>query len=180
VRITDQEVEGAMHRFAALGGAHGSSFQDFLATAVAEWKAAGVRVAGVIAEAHNLPDRTCSAGFLRDIGSAEAYSMFLETAPTGTSCHLSAPGVERACGSVLGQIAASDVVVLSKFGKLEAAGGGLAPAFVAALAAGKPVLTTVSDLHWAAFASLLPGALRLPPRSEAIRDWWSEVRAVPA
>jgi hypothetical protein len=134
-----------------------------------------VRVAGVIAEAHNLPNRAWSAGFLRDIGSGKAYSMFLETPPSGTSYHLYAAGVEGACAAVLGQIIYSDVVVLSKFGKLEAAGGGLAPAFTAPIAAGKPVLTTVSDLHQAACYGLAPDALRLPAGAAAIRDWWAEI-----
>lgn len=169
-----------MHRFAALGGADGLMLQALLTAAVAEWKAAGLRVAGVIAEAHNLPNRACSAGFLRDIGSSNTYSMFLETPPAGTSCHLDATGVEGACAAVLGQITDSDVVVLSKFGKLEAAGGGLAPAFAAALAANKPVLTTVSDQHRVACQRLLPDALRLPADTEAIRDWWAEVTTATA
>jgi hypothetical protein len=164
-----------MHRFAALGGADGPNLQALLAAAVAEWKAAGLRVAGVIAEAHNLPNRVCSAGFLRDVGSGKAYSMFLEAPAAGTSCHLDATGVESACAAVLGQITDSDVLVLSKFGKLEAAGGGLALAFAAAIAAGKPVLTTVSDLHWPACHGLAPDALRLPADAAAIRDWWAQI-----
>ena len=70
-------MKGAMHRFAALGGADGPTLQALLAAAVAEWKASGLRVAGVIAEAHDLANRACNAGFLRDIGSGEVYSMFL-------------------------------------------------------------------------------------------------------
>jgi len=169
-----------MHRFAALGGADGPRLQALLAAAVAEWKAAGLRVAGVIAGAHNLPNRACSAGFLRDIGSGKAYSMFVEAPPAGTSCHLNATGVEGACAAVLGQITDSDVVVLSKFGKLEAVGGGLAPAFAAAIAAGKPVLTTISDLHRAACHGLAPDALRLPADAAAIRDWWAEITTLTA
>lgn len=166
-------MKGAMHRFAVLGGADGPRLQALLSAAIDEWKAAGLRVAAVIAEAHNLPNRTCSAGFLRDVSSGKAYSMFLEAPPAGTSCHLDATGVEGACAALLGQIADSDVVVLSKFGKLEAAGGGLAPTFAAAIAAGKPVLSTVSDLHWAACRRLAPDALRLPADATAIRDWWA-------
>lgn len=169
-----------MHRFAALGGADGPRLQALLAAAVAEWKAAGLRVAGVIAEAHSLADRACSAGFLRDIGSGKAYSMFLEAPPSGASCHLDATGVEDACAAVPGQITDGDVVVLSKFSKLEAAGGGLAPAFAAAIAASKPVLTTVSDLHRAACHGLAPDALRLPADAAAIRDWWAEVATLTA
>jgi len=170
-----------MHRFVTLGGADSRRLQSLLDMAVAEWKAAGLRVAGVIAEAHNLPDRACSAGFLRDIGSGAAYSMFLENPPpSGTSCHLDATGVEGACAAVLGQITDSDVVVLSKFGKLEATGGGLAPAFAAAIAAGKPILTTVSDLHWSACRELAPDALRLSADAAAFREWWAEVAALTA
>lgn len=165
-------MKHATHRTATLAGADGPTLQALLAASVAEWKAAGLRVAAVIAEAHNLPDRTCSAGFLRDIASGTAYSMFLEAPPAGTSCHLDAAGVDGACAALLGQIPASDVVVLSKFGKLEAAGGGLAPAFATAIAAGKPVLTTVSDLHRDAWDRLAPDAIRLPADAAAIRNWW--------
>lgn len=167
-----------MCRFAVLGGADGPTLQALLTAAVAEWKAAGLHVAGVIAEAHGLSDRACSAGFLRDIGSGEAYPMFLEASPAGTSCHLDPNGVKEACDAVLGQVGRSDVVVLSKFGKLEATGGGLAPAFAAAIAAGKPVLTTVSDLHKVACHQLAPDALQLPADAKAIRDWWATIAAL--
>ncbi len=170
-------MNGATHRFATLGGADNPALQALLAAIAAEWQAAGLRVAGVIAEAHNLPDRACSAGFLREIGSGKTYSMFLEAPPSGTSCHLDAKGVEAACAAVLGQITDSDLVVLSKFGKLEAAGGGLAPAFAAAIAAGKPVLTTVSGLHRAACRKLAPDAASLPADLAAIRDWWAHLGA---
>ncbi len=160
-------------RIAVLGGADGPTLQALLAAAATEWKNAGLRVAGVVAEAHNLPDRTCSAGYLRDVGSGKPYSMFLETPPAETSCHLDATGVEGACTAVLDQVGGSDVVVLSKFGKLEAAGGGLAPAFQAAIAAGKPLLTTVSDLHREAWRAIAPDATQLPADASAIRDWLS-------
>lgn len=163
------------HRIATLGGADGTTLQALLAASVAEWKAAGLRVAAVIAEAHNLPDRTCSAGFLRDLASGTAYSMLLATPPAGTSCHLDATGVDGACAALLGQIPDSDVVVLSKFGKLEAAGRGLAPAFAAAITTGKPVLTTVSELHRDAWQRLAPDAIRLPADAVAIHDWWAEI-----
>lgn len=164
-----------MYRFAALVGANGSTLQAVITAAIAEWKDAGLRVAGVIAEAHNLPNRACSAGFLRDIGSGKAFSMFLEAPPSGRSCHLDAAGVEGACSAVLDQIADSNVVALSKFGKLEAVGGGLAPAFAAAIAAGKPVLTTVSHLHRPAFDAFAPDVIHLPANAAAIRDWWAGI-----
>lgn len=172
-------MQAVMQRFAALSGAEGPKLQALLADAADGLKAAGLRVAGTLAETHGMPHLACSAGFLRDIGSGQAYAMFLGAPPPGTTCHLDAAGVEGACAAVLGQIAGSDVVVLSKFGKLEAQGGGLAPAFLAAMAAGKPILTSVSDLHWAAFHRFAPEAVRLRADAPAIRSWWMEA-ATPA
>jgi hypothetical protein len=129
-------------------------------------------IAGVIGEAHGLPGRTCSAGILRDIVSGQPYPIYLETAPSHTSCHLDAAGVESACAEILDQVSMSDLVVLSKFGKLEAMGLGLANAFAAAIAAGKPVLTTVSDRHREAWAAFAPDAIYLIADEAALQAWW--------
>ncbi len=150
----------------------GDNIQRLFAAVAADCRSAGMRVAGVIAEAHGLPDRTCSAGILRDIASGAQYPIYLAIAPTGTSCHLDARGVEAACASVLGQVQGSDLVVLSKFGKLEAMHEGLFPAFEAAIAAGKPVLTTVSSKHrevWQAFA---PDPVLIDADQAALTEWW--------
>ncbi|MGH7071521.1 MAG: DUF2478 domain-containing protein [Acetobacteraceae bacterium] len=154
--------------------------QALIAAAVAEWRAAGAKVVGVIAEPHGLPDRACRAGSLRDIASGKSYQIYLEAAPSHTSCHLDANGVQAACRGLLDQIAASDLVVISKFGKLEAARGGLVPALEAAIGAGKPVLTTVSERHrdaWHAFAS---DASDVAADPAAVRGWWEAVQATPA
>jgi len=75
---------------------------------------------------HALPNRSCAAGFLRDLASNARFSMYLETSPSDTSCHLDGSVVDAACMALLGQIETSDVVVLSKFGKLEGTGSGVA------------------------------------------------------
>ncbi|MBP7243379.1 DUF2478 domain-containing protein [Amaricoccus sp.] len=166
-------------RIAVLEGADGDNLQALLAAAVAEWRAAGTRVAGVIAEAHGLPDRTCAAGFLREIGAEERFPIYLGTPPEGTSCHLDGAGVTAACAAVIGGISGSDLVVLSKFGKLEAAGQGLLPAFEAALAAGRPVLTTVSERHRDAWEAFAPDAARIDANPAALAAWWSDATARP-
>ncbi|HEX5999181.1 MAG TPA: DUF2478 domain-containing protein [Hyphomicrobiaceae bacterium] len=162
----------APHRMAAIEGASGASAQALLADAAVRWRNSGIRVVGLIAEEHSLPDRTCAAGFLRDIVSGARHSIYLAEPPRDTSCHLDASGAEKAAAALIGQIAACDLVVLSKFGKLEASGGGLVPAFTAAQAAGKPVLTAVSSLHCAAWRAFAPGAVALPPAAGALDDWW--------
>jgi hypothetical protein len=159
-------------RIAVVQGADSESIQKLLASTVADWRAAGIRVAGVTAEVHGLPDRTCSAGLLRDIGSGHQFPIYLETAPLGTSCHLDARGVEAACASVIAQIATSDLVVLSKFGKLEAMRQGLFPAFAAAIAAGRPVITTVSAKHRDAWQAFAPDTACLDADKPALTEWW--------
>lgn len=171
-------------RIAAIAGADSTLTQPILAAAVAAWRMSGVNVVGVIAEAHGIPGRTCGAGFLRDIVSGKPYPIYREAAPSNTSCHLDADGVEAACTNLRNQIAASDLVVLSKFGKLEAMHGGLAGAFAAALAAGKPLLTTVSDKHRDAWRALAPTAFDLAADAAALdarwrgADWKREPRSL--
>lgn len=158
---------------AVLEGADGETAQAMLAEAAESWRAAGARVAGLIAEAHALPGRDCAAGFLRDIATGERYPVYLEVQPRDTSCHLDGAGMAAAAAALRAQVAASDVVILSKFGKLEAAGEGLLPAFKAALEAGRPVLTTVSGRHREAWADFAPEMEILEPRAGALADWWA-------
>jgi Cyanate lyase C-terminal domain/Protein of unknown function (DUF2478) len=80
----------------------------------------------VIGEPHGPSDRTCTAGILRDIVSGKPYQIHLETPPNHTSCDIDAAGVETACAAVINDVLASDLVVLSKFRKLEAVQQGLA------------------------------------------------------
>ncbi len=157
---------------AVVQGADGESIQRLLAAVAADCRSAGMSVVGVIAEAHGLADRTCSAGILREGASGARYPIYLASAPTGTSCHLDADGVEAACSSVLGQGQGSDLVVLSTFGKLEAMREGLFPAFEAAIAAGKPVLTTVSSKHREAWQAVVPDSVPIDADEAALTEWW--------
>ncbi|MGH7102517.1 MAG: DUF2478 domain-containing protein [Acetobacteraceae bacterium] len=173
-------VIGDANGIAAVVRSDDETAQKLIAAAVAEWRAAGARVVGVIAEPHGLPDRTCGAGSLRDIASGKSWQIYLETAPSATTCHLDADGVQAACRGILDQIAESDLVVVSKFGKLEAARGGLMPAIEAAMEAGKPVLTTVSERHREAWREFAPDAAEVVADPAAIRRWWQTARKIPA
>lgn len=161
---------------AIIEGTDSASAQVLFADAVSRWQARGLRVAGIVEETHGVEGRTCNAGVLRDVTSGRSYSIFLTTQPVDTSCHLDARGAEGACADVLPQIAACDLVVLSKFGKLEAGHEGLFGAFVAAFEAGKPILTTVSERYRANWAGFAPDAERLEPTDAALDAWWQRVR----
>jgi hypothetical protein len=161
---------------AAVEGARSTTVQALFEDAVEGWRAGGVKVVGLIEEAHGKLGRTFSAGVLRDIVSGKHHSIYLEEPPANTSCHIDANGAEDACATVLKQIETCDLVVLSKFGKLEAGEGGLRAAFEAAIAAGKPVLTSVSDKHAEAWRAFAPEAAILPPDPMALQDWWGAAR----
>jgi nucleoside-triphosphatase THEP1 len=163
-------------KIAAIDGNDCAAAQVLLAEMAAEWRGAGVKIAGVTAEGHGLPGRTCGAGFLRDLTSGKAHTIYLEAPLSGASCHLDTGGVAGAGVAVITRIPTSDLVILNKFGKLEAMGGGLAAAFAAAIAADKPLLTTVSEKHRDAWSSFAPHAIFLRGEKAVLRDWWQEVR----
>lgn len=156
---------------AVVQGADSESTQRFLVETVTGWRANGVKVAGVTAHSHGSRDRKCTAGILRDIGSGDQFQIYFETAPSGASCDLDARGVDAACAMVLNQIAGSDVVVLSKFGKLEAMRLGLFLAFEAAITAGRPVITTVSAKHLEAWKAFAPKASYIDANGTALAEW---------
>ena len=160
---------------AVIANKEGQDSQTLLAGAVAGWRKAGARVVGVLAE-NGDEEATCSAGFLRDIASGKSFSIQLASAPVDSTCHLDPAGVSQACAALLPQIDRADVVILSKFGKVEAMEQGLWAAFICTVAKGKPLLTTVSSKHAKAWTSFAPAATWLPPDSGSIERWWSAAR----
>jgi len=164
-------------RIAVVQGAPNATIQDIFQSLADQWSGCA-RVAGVLAEHHGLPDRACSAGFLRSIPTGERFPIFRDLGPGSTSCHLDGSAMLAATDAVLRDIAAGcDVVLLSKFGKLEAAGSGLADAFRAAIAADIPVLTSLSPIceaAWQTFAA--PSFVSLHADAAEIDAWWQRVR----
>jgi len=155
---------------AAIANREGRDSQALLRAAADAWRAAGANIVGVLAEDGDT-EGECSAAFLRDIASGRRFSIHLDAAPAGTSCHLDMAGVDDACAALLPQIAGADIVVLSKFGKTEALRRGLWAAFCEAAAAGKPLLTTVSPKHSEAWAAFSGNAVWLEPERAPIERW---------
>jgi hypothetical protein len=162
---------------AAIEGDGSTSAQTLFADAVARWRAEGVRVVGFIEEPHGLVDRTCTGGILCDVATGARYPIYRETLPEGAVWHIDPDGAQAACAALLPQIAGCDIVVLSKFGKLEAAGAGLPGAFHAAVSAGRPVLTAVSRKHRVAWRRFAPDAVALRASSDVLRGWKEELKA---
>lgn len=139
-------------------------FADFIARL-----GQGVRVAGVIEE-----EPASGYAQLRSLADGRRFEVFHALGRGSSACSVDAGSIVTACEAVRGDIEAGcDLVVLSKFGRLEAERTGLSDAFAAGLAGEVPILTSVVpkfDPVWTAFAA--PLFIVLPPQLEAIEAWW--------
>jgi len=160
----------AFNRIAAIANRNGQDSQALLSELAANWRVSGVRVAGLLAQDSDVAN-ACSAAFLKDIASGVEFSIQLDAPPLGTACHLNTDGMGTACAKLLPQIADADIVLLSKFGKTEAGGQGLIEAFRQTIAAGKPVLTTVSAKHFSAWEKFAPDAIWLESDLQSVERW---------
>ncbi|MGE4281553.1 MAG: DUF2478 domain-containing protein [Magnetospirillum sp.] len=152
---------------AAIGG-EGAS--QALEAFVAELAAQGVQVRGLIQRHH--PDM-----HLVDVESGQTYAITQDLGAESESCRLDPSGIAEA--SVVLRRALAEraaLVVVNRFGKLEAAGGGLSAEMLALMAECVPMLTTVGADQLEAWATFTGGAgLVLPADQQSIRQWWNSL-----
>ena len=157
---------------AVVQGASNLAIQEIFRTLAAQWKDE-LRLAGVVAEDHGLPDRFCQAGYLRSLATGARFSIFDDLGPGVAMCHLDGVGAEAAAAAVRTDIASGcDLVILSKFGKLEIDGNGLAGAFRATIAAGLPLLTSVAPAHDVAWRQFADREFDILPADPVAIDLW--------
>lgn len=174
-------MDALVERVGVVRGPSAAQVQELFRGLAERWRHS-VRLAGLIAEEHGLADRACSAGFLRNVATGERFSIFHDLGPGSSVCHLDGTGALSAAESVRRDIGAGcDLVLLNKFGKLEAAGEGLFSAFSAALAAGIPLLTSLSPAFEAAWQKRAGRSFTvLPAGTDEIGAWWEAVRKTTA
>lgn len=164
-------------RIAALPGEPSAEVQELLADFARRLAAAGARVAGVTQT--RVADRATGRSriVLRDVWNGALYAISQDLGPGSVACNLDTSELAQACASIEKALSeGADLVVISKFSKQEAARGGLADAFRAAMVAGAPVVTAVSPHYvdeWRAFAG--PLAEFLEPRRDTLDGWWARV-----
>src|SRR5262245_353330 len=113
----------AMKKIAVIQGAPSAQVQDLFRAFVEFWQPS-VRIAGVVAEGHDLPDRACTAGYLVSLTNGERFQIFQDLGPGSKKCQLAGAGALAAADSVRRDIAAGyDLVGLSQFGRLWKKGG---------------------------------------------------------
>jgi hypothetical protein len=175
--MSNTEFNGDVPRIAALQGATRETIQATLAEFVARARLHGMRLAGVIETTCDPADPGCRSLALEDVSTGAVFSISQDLGPGSTACNLDPGGLAAACAAVERAIReGADLVVLSKFGKQEAARSGLCDAFRAAIQSGLPILTAVSPAlaePWRQFAGSLSAFL--PADIAALEAWRQNV-----
>jgi len=167
----------ATTRIIALQGAESAAIQRLLAKFAARRKHEGIRVAGAVEVVSEGDGGSCGSLALTNLSDGAIIRISQDLGPGSTSCNIDPAGLAEACAAVERDIArGADLVVLSKFGKQEAARGGLGDAFRASIEAGLPVVTAVSPAMaepWQAFAGGLSAFIQA--EEARLEAWWIEV-----
>jgi hypothetical protein len=162
----------------ALQGASSSTIQSLLAGFAARMQAQRLRVVGVVEVESECGAVGCGKLALRDLSTGRAISISQDLGSGSTACNLDPRGLAEACASVERAIDwGADLVVLSKFGKQEAARGGLGDAFRAAFASNIPIATAVSPAVAADWLGFVGDYCEFATaESGALEAWWSRLQ----
>lgn len=161
-------------RLAALRYEKSCDVSTILSQAVAHLRNQGIAVGGLLQEAESGRSEPCVTLQVVDLRSGQRSRITQNRGKEARGCKLDEQGL-LALSYCIDQAVDDrvDLVVVSRFGRAEAAGGGLLASFTAAVCAGVPLLTAVREPYlerWAAFHGGL--AVDLPPTVDAVLGWF--------
>lgn len=154
----------------------GSARADaLLAEAVAALQGQGLRVRGLLMEhvGELVGDTACAAQmFMVDVSTQERYLVSQAMGSLSKACRADPQGFARATVVLRRALAErADLVVLNRFGRLEAEGTGMSAELLDLMAEGVPLLTVVTPACRDAWDRFSGGAPVLPPDEAAVRNW---------
>lgn len=131
--------------------------------------ASGHRVAGMVER----PAALKRDSLLADVAGDARCCIFQDLGAGAQSCTLDAAALTQASGLVEAAVTEeTELLVLSKFGKLESDGGGFRAPIAKALLLGVPVLTSVNPVFDAAWQDFTGGlATMLPLDADELHAW---------
>jgi hypothetical protein len=139
------------------------------------------KIVGVVEQTQESAELSCDAGQLVSLLNGQRFQLFQDLGPGSTACRVYPEGALFAAETVRRDIEAGcDLVILSKYGKLEAERqSGLLSAFVAAIEIDAPILTSVApkfETAWKRFASGM--YVTLQADADSLENWWWGVQDV--
>jgi Protein of unknown function (DUF2478) len=179
--MQDLRAKSIERRFAghfsagAVMGLPTAEMQELLASFAARREREDFKVAGAI-EVPFTPEGV--RGRLRALKTMPGGALFPVTRYLGQgskACKLDGAGLAGACQAVLQAISAgADLVILSKFGKVEAEGAGFLDVFRAAAEVDIPCLTGLAPQFAGAFENYAGGYSKIIEASDSALDaWWA-------
>ena len=142
---------------------------------------AGLDVRGLVTEPGG-EEAGRSRRRLRDVRTGESFEIFQDLGAGSRACCLDV--FRLAAASAALRVAGNDrpdLVVVSRYGRQEAGGGGFAAEFLALMAESIPVLTIVAGEFledWRHFTGGL--GVELPVDADLLNEWGARVCAMPA
>jgi hypothetical protein len=136
----------------------GKAFEAFLQKAAALMVGEGMKLAGLVQRSQPKPDRRKCDMHLQDLSTGELYGISDDRGPHARGCVLNTDRLAHACQAAeLGLSEVTDLLVLCKFGKTEAEGGGFRTLIARALELSVPVLIGVPAINLQPFREFAAG-----------------------
>ena len=120
----------------------------------------------------------CTTRTVRDIATGTLYPISQNLGKASQACCLDTSALVR-CAVVLRNALeqGADLVVINRFGILEADGQGFSAEFLELISSGQPVLTVVSLPYLDAWREFTGGlATELPLNVQALHDWFNSIQ----
>lgn len=153
--------------------AEGGAAARLLVQTAARLAAEGIRLAGAVQLNHDRPDGACDMelAILGEDAEGPAIRISQDLGRCAQGCRLDGDALARAVGRaavVLGR--GADLLIVNKFGKQEAQGGGFRDLIGQALVQGVPVLLSVAPTQQAQFLAFAEN-LAQPVAAEDAAGW---------
>lgn len=157
-----------------------------LAEVAALLTAQGLQLAGTVQSNAERPDRAVCDMDVRVLPDGPSFRISQDLGNHAKGCRLDPGALELAVAAATARLDGADLLIINKFGKLEAEGRGFCALIADALGRGIPVLVGVNGLNRAAFERFAGGlavACGSDPRD--IANWagshlWQTERKTPA
>jgi nucleoside-triphosphatase THEP1 len=147
-----------------------------LAEVVDTLRAQGRRVNGLLMTFPDARDGCAGTMVMVDLANGDEYLVSQPMGRDSRACRANPQGFAQASVVLRRALATPpELVVLNRFGSLEAEGGGFRAELLDLMVAGQPLLTAVSPKHLEAWREFVGGPAELPADRQAILDWVARV-----
>jgi molybdopterin-guanine dinucleotide biosynthesis protein A len=148
-----------------------------LANFAAELGRQGVLLGGLLQQGSKSQGTPPAEVMMLALDSGERFPIMQKLGPGG-SCAADTQEIAAAAMALRRAIdQRKELILVNKFGSLEAEGGGLADEMMAAMAEGLPLLTTVASSRLEAWLDTCGGLCELlPADAEALWRWWNKTK----